>query len=56
MHLYNAVRVRWATVDDRPLVVATYWDVQVTLHRKCLHGYTNGQGRIKMASTVCCAE
>ena len=29
-YICNAALARWGTADDRPLVVATYWDVQVT--------------------------
>ena len=30
-NIYYIARIRWGTAEDRPLVMATYWDVQVTL-------------------------
>ena len=46
-YICNAALARWGTADDRPLVVATYWDVQVTPQNIFAQKeQSNGQGRI----------
>ena len=47
IHTIFRARVRWGTAEDRPLVVATYWDVQVTPQKIFAQKeQSNGQGRV----------